>query len=168
MMTGRYDAAKYLLDNLWGAMVSNANYISGASWEYLAQDLSPSLGLFTSLSHPWGAAPTYILPQWIAGIRAVTPGYKTWVVEPAYNGFDLTWASAKVSTKVYGEISMKWSVNGTTLTVTINAPSNTSGSFQLPGRDSLGSYTLNGAQKQTDSKTVSLPGGQSIIAISTA
>jgi hypothetical protein len=168
MMAGRYDAAKYLLDNLWGAMVSNANYTSRASWEYLAQDLSPGLGLFTSLSHPWGGAPTYILPQWIAGIRAVTPGYKTWVVEPAYDGFDLTWASAKVSTKNYGDISVKWMLNETTLTVTINAPSNTSGSFQLPGRASLGSYTLNGAQKRTDSESVSLPGGQSVITISIA
>jgi hypothetical protein len=63
--------AKYLLDTLWGAaMVSQDAFYSGASWEYVGQNLTPGLSLFTSLSHPWGGAPSYLLTDYIAGESA--------------------------------------------------------------------------------------------------
>jgi hypothetical protein len=59
------DVAKDLLDNFWSKMVTQNEYFTGASWEYLFPDGSPGLGLYTSLSHPWGGAPTYLLPQYV-------------------------------------------------------------------------------------------------------
>lgn len=165
MMSQDYDPVSYLLDNLWGAMVTNDEFSSGASWEYVAQDLSPGLGLFTSLSHPWGGAPTYILPQWVTGVRAIMPGYKTWLVEPAYNGFNLSWAAAKVNT-LFGNLSAKWILNGTVLTVNIDAPQNTRGSFALPGRGSMESYVINGRKLETTAEFISLIPGRSVIIIS--
>jgi hypothetical protein len=41
----------------------------------------------------------------VAGIRAVTAGYKIWVIEPLYDGFDLTGTSARVSYKIRWYIS---------------------------------------------------------------
>src|ERR1700710_2246709 len=125
---------KYILDNLWGAaMVQNNHYGSGASWEYVGQDLTPGLGVFTSLSHPWGGAPTYILPEYVAGIRPISAGYKTWMIIPAYKGFGLDYAQATIKTG-YGPLSVHWTLGkGGKLTVKANAPKGTSGSVQLPG-----------------------------------
>ncbi|OHX00744.1 rhamnosidase-like protein [Colletotrichum incanum] len=56
--------AKELMTNLWGAMLPGATEAQnksavGTSWEYVnAATLQPGLGLFTSLSHPWGGAAT--------------------------------------------------------------------------------------------------------------
>ena len=76
------DVAKDLLDNFWSKMVTQNEYYTGASWEYLFPDGSPGIDLFTSLSHPWGSAPTYLLPQYVLGISSVDPGYKTWQFKP--------------------------------------------------------------------------------------
>ncbi|KAF1772283.1 Aldolase-type TIM barrel [Phytophthora cactorum] len=74
LQTGHTNEAAFLLDNLWDAMISNENYRSGASWEYVSQSLEPGLEEFTSLSHPWGGAPTYLLTNYVAGIRPVSLG----------------------------------------------------------------------------------------------
>lgn len=50
-------------------MLANNLTSSGASREYVNQDGDPGLGLFTSLSHPWGGAPTYLTTAWVAGLR---------------------------------------------------------------------------------------------------
>jgi hypothetical protein len=75
---------KYLLDNLWTTMLSANSYSSGASWEYVGQDGQPALGLFTSLSHPWGGAATYILTEYVTEIRPQTPGYETFLINPRH------------------------------------------------------------------------------------
>lgn len=156
---------KFLIDNLWTAMVSNDSTTTGASWEYVnAHDLSPGLELFTSLSHPWSGAPTYVLPQWIAGIRAVKPGYQQWVVVPGFDGFDLTYAKARVPTQ-YGSLSVEWTlISGSELDVVVSAPEGTSGSLSLPFGRVLGSWTLNGQQGQGGS-SIPLGSGSSNITI---
>jgi hypothetical protein len=119
--------AKYLLDNLWGAMVTNNSYNSGASWEYVGQAGEPGLSRYTSLSHPWGGAPTYILTHWIAGIRPVTPGYQTFIINPVIDGLGLRWAKGTIQTK-YGALSSSWSISGDDITFTVASPSGTTGS----------------------------------------
>lgn len=129
--------AVYMLEHLWGeSMVQKPRYATGASWEYVAQDQTPGLGLYTSLSHPWGGAPTYILPQYVAGIRSLAPGYKVFAIVPGYEGFNLTKASASVKT-VYGMLSAKWTLKNGQLTVTVSAPSGTSGTVELTGARAL-------------------------------
>lgn len=153
--------AKYLLDNLWAAML-NDKYSSGASWEYVAQDLSPGLGLFTSQSHPWGGAPTYVLTEQVAGIRAATPGHKSWIIQPAISGFDLDWAAASVKTQ-YGQLSVKWEISGSTLTVNVDAPRGTSGKLQLPSGTQIKSVQVNG--HKMPSTQIMLQGRSSVVTV---
>ncbi|KAJ5311999.1 hypothetical protein N7508_002829 [Penicillium antarcticum] len=102
---GKSEEARFLLENLWGAMVSNNATYSGASWEYVNQESNPGLGQYTSLSHPWGGAATYALTQNVMGIRPTEFGYKSWIVEPAYVGFGLDEVESTVPTP-YGDIKV--------------------------------------------------------------
>ncbi|KAJ5727471.1 hypothetical protein N7493_005291 [Penicillium malachiteum] len=120
----------FLLDYLWGAMISNDSTTSGASWEYVNQESQPGLGQFTSLSHPWGGAATYALTQYVAGIRPVGFGYKSWVVEPAYAGFGLDEVNATVPTP-HGPLSVAWTVQKDVVTVNVDAPAGTTGKLIL-------------------------------------
>ncbi|KAL4136526.1 hypothetical protein PRIC2_000058 [Phytophthora ramorum] len=130
LQTGHTDEAVFLLDNLWDTMVSNELYRSGASWEYVSQSLEPGLQEFTSLSHPWGGAPTYALTNYVAGIRPVEFGFRRWIVNPLASGLDIKSANATVSTP-YGSISAAWELVDTLLCVTITAPEGTEGVFEV-------------------------------------
>lgn len=124
-------AVTHLLDGLWGSMVNNDAYYSGASWEYVKPDGSPGIDLFTSLAHPWGAAPSYVLPEYLLGVRPMTPGYKSFVVRPAIGLLELSEASGRVPTS-FGAINVSWVVNGTRALVDIITPKGTSGLFEVP------------------------------------
>lgn len=130
LQLNRTAEVRYLFENLWAAMIKNKTTHSGASWEYVDTNLQPGLSRYTSLSHPWGGAPTYILTEYIAGIRPVTFGYKTWVIAPAYTGFDLKSASAQVTTP-YGVLKVQWSVANGKINTVVNAPPGTSGTFVI-------------------------------------
>ncbi|KAJ5605310.1 glycoside hydrolase family 78 protein [Penicillium lagena] len=151
--------AKYLLDNLWAAMLSD-KYGSGASWEYVGQNSAPGLSLFTSLSHPWCGAATYVLTEYIAGIRALTTGHKTWIIQPSFRGFDLDW----VAVTRYGQLSMKWTYDFNILTVEVTAPRGTSGKLKLPEDLKVEEVVVNG-KKKSNSDEISLQSGRSTVMI---
>jgi len=127
-----------LIKTLWTPMINNRSTDTGASWEYVSQDGTPGLGLFTSLSHPWGGAPTYLLTDWVAGIQGAERvqgfGYANWVVNP-YVGvtFGLKHVSARVVTALGGNLEVHWEVdeNVKSLQVTVRAPVTSSGVFEL-------------------------------------
>jgi hypothetical protein len=155
---------KLLLDQLWSAMVINETTSTGASWEYVNQQNQPGLGLYTSLSHPWGGAATYILTKYIAGIRPIEFGYKTWVIEPAWIGFNLTNVFTKIETP-FGPLSVSWEIivyasdDVESLHVQIVAPAGTSGQFIFNGsfRPSSSMATKRAAAKK---RTMYLEGGE--------
>ncbi|KAB8222926.1 Six-hairpin glycosidase-like protein [Aspergillus novoparasiticus] len=133
-----------LIKNLWSVMLplneSQNRTAVGASWEYVnAQTEQPGLSLFTSLSHPWGGAPTYILTEWAAGLRpAKGPdafGYRKWIVAPE-TGFQmgLKRAQAKVVTAFDGSLSVEWHVQDGKLYANITAPTSTEGQFVFRGK----------------------------------
>jgi hypothetical protein len=130
MQRKQAEPARFLLDNLWGAMIANETTNSGASWEYVNQESQPGYGQYTSLSHPWGGGATYALTQYVAGIRPVDFGYKTWMVDPAYAGFGLEWVNATVPTP-HGNLGVVWSVKGSIVWVEIDAPVGTNGTLKL-------------------------------------
>lgn len=106
-----------LAETFWPKMVTDNAFYTGTSWEYLFQDGSPGIGLFTSLAHPWGAAPTYIYTNYILGVRtewdSASKSYR-WIVDPAYEvaaGLGITWASGKVPLPGGGYIQMYWSTS---------------------------------------------------------
>ncbi|KAF4322393.1 hypothetical protein BBO99_00002972 [Phytophthora kernoviae] len=149
LMTGYTDEAAFLLDNLWDAMISNEEYCSGASWEYVSQSLEPGLEEFTSLSHPWGGAPTYALTNYVAGIRPTEFGFHRWIVNPLVTGLNITSANATVNTP-YGSLTAIWELSGNKLSVIITAPVGTEGDFEVAQLNSTGSVyqqSLNGTGK---------------------
>ncbi|KAI0144946.1 glycoside hydrolase family 78 protein [Pestalotiopsis sp. NC0098] len=129
-------ATQSLLDSLWMRMITNNETYTGASWEYLSTSGDPGLGLFTSLGHPWGGAPTYVLPEYVTGVRTAMGvegfGYKRWTFKPEL-GLDmgLVEASSEIMT-VFGQpIRASWKLAGKTLSVVVDAPNGTTGTFQI-------------------------------------
>lgn len=110
-------AIQDLSEVFWPKMVTQNEYYTGASWEYLYPDGSPGIGIFTSLSHPWGGAPTYIFSNYILGVRtewnAQAKRYE-WVFAPAWDiaeGLGLEWAKGKVPLSTGGYIEAEWNVS---------------------------------------------------------
>lgn len=127
-----------LLESLWSPMLSNPKTSTGASWEYVNLEGNPGLGLFTSLAHPWGGAPTYLLTEWAAGLRRTNGpsgyGYRNWLINPDVGlAMGLKTASARVVTAFNGSLSAKWTLDEGVVDVIINAPNNTSGVFEMAG-----------------------------------
>jgi hypothetical protein len=114
-------AITHLLDNLWGSMVRNNEYYSGASWEYVKPNGSPGIDFFTSLAHPWGAAPTYVLPEYLLGVAPTSPGYQTTTITPLIGYLNLLEVSGRVPTP-YGPIEVSWAVNGTITELRLSIP----------------------------------------------
>ncbi|PIA99991.1 hypothetical protein CB0940_03560 [Cercospora beticola] len=123
--------AKSLLDDFWSQMVTQEEYYSGASWEYEYPDGKPGIDLFTSLAHPWGAAPTYVLPQYVVGVTALEPGFKTWSFEPMIGALGLMNANATTWTPV-GPIEASWELVGKEAIVRARAPKGITGVLVLP------------------------------------
>jgi hypothetical protein len=133
--SGAWNTGQSLIRSLWGAMISDPKTTSGGSWEYVDQSGNPGYYLFTSLAHPWGGAPTYILTEWAAGIQTFPGlkgfGYGNWVVSPAAGlAMGISRASANVETP-YGSLSVAWELVSGTLNVTIDAPLVTNGTFKF-------------------------------------
>jgi alpha-L-rhamnosidase len=49
-----------------------------------------------SLCHAWGANPVYLFGKYLLGVKPLTPGYKTYLIEPSLAG--LQWIKGKVPT----------------------------------------------------------------------
>jgi len=49
-----------------------------------------------SLCHAWGANPVYLFGKYILGVKPLTPGYKTYLIEPSLAGLD--WIKGRVPT----------------------------------------------------------------------
>ncbi|GMF35523.1 unnamed protein product [Phytophthora lilii] len=150
LQTGHVDEAAFLLDNLWDAMISNELYRSGASWEYVSQSLEPGLQEFTSLSHPWGGAPTYTLTNYVAGIRPSEFEFRRCIVNPLMTGLDITITNATVNTP-YGALTAAWEIiHGDVLRVMISAPVGTEGTFEVTQLNStIFQRSVNGTREPT-------------------
>lgn len=134
-------------------------YYSGGTWEYLYPDGSPGIGLFTSLNHPWGSAPTYVLSEYILGIRPVEPGYKTWIFQPVLGlELGLVWAQGRVPLPGGQTIQARWDAQdgGNTTVLTVTAPHGTNGILSVKG---MQVKTINGHQCAGGLGKVTVQGG---------
>lgn len=146
--------AQNLLDDFWSEMVTQNEYFSGASWEYLTPEGAPGLGDYTSLAHPWGGAPTYVLPEYVLGVTPTSPGFVTWKLQPSLGAFGLTEAKGTVVTPK-GNILVGWKKEGDCWIVTVSAPKITKGTIVLidgfgiegAGEDVKESMQVNGGEK---------------------
>jgi hypothetical protein len=119
---------KNLLEVYWPVMVNQNQYYTGAPWEYVYPDGSPGIGIFTSLCHPWGGAPTYILSDYVLGVRREknsSTGAFEWVFDPIWDivdGLGLDWAKGRVPLLGGGYIEAEWKYSSTNATAPGSAP----------------------------------------------
>jgi hypothetical protein len=99
-----------------------------------------------SLCHAWGASPIYLLGKYYLGIKPLSPGYETYLVEPNLGG--LEWMQGKVPTPG-GEVQLYVSkgqlkVKGATGTGSLKFKSKTRPSTTLGTIESRGNneYSL--------------------------
>ncbi|KAF8861335.1 Six-hairpin glycosidase [Acephala macrosclerotiorum] len=108
---------KNLLDVYWPKMLNQNQYFTGCPWEYEYPDGSPGIGIFTSLCHPWGGAPTYILSDYVLGLRREldsATGEYGWVFDPVLElatGLGLTWVNGTVPLMGGGWIEAGWKID---------------------------------------------------------
>ncbi|MFJ8988835.1 alpha-L-rhamnosidase C-terminal domain-containing protein [Streptomyces sp. NPDC102279] len=136
--------AQELLHNVWGHMIAPGPNHTGTMWENISgSDGRPGLKSGTSLSHGWSTAPTSALSSYVLGVRPDTPGYTSWTVQP--HPGDLTWTRGRVPTP-HGDIDVRWSARTGTdrFSLTVKAPSNTSGTIAIPVSDKASTVAVNG------------------------
>lgn len=124
-------AIEHLLKDLWGSMVNNDEYSSGASWEYVHPDGSPGIDLYTSLAHPWGAAPTYVLPEYLIGVQPSSPGYKNITVTPMVGYLGLPAVNATIPTP-YGGVDVFWEAKDKDWLLIVQIPKGVQAELKFP------------------------------------
>lgn len=132
---GQAHAGLSLLLKLWGRM---AVQDPGTFWEAMntqGEPLALDHGALppgqTSLAHGWSAAPAYALPAYVAGVRAIAPGWKEWVIEPLAFSMGLRYVSVKVPTP-QGSIEATLKRMQGKYEAEVKAPSGTAGQIVLP------------------------------------
>jgi alpha-L-rhamnosidase len=129
LAAGHAQGALDLIRQVWGLMLPrNTPYYSGGCWEYVAQTGLPGLGPGTSLAHGWSSGATPALSMYVLGGRPLTPGYRTFLVEPQPG--DLAWARGRVPTP-HGPVAINWAT-GARFTLTIAVPPGTRGYAGVP------------------------------------
>lgn len=75
-----------LIESVWGPMAdtSSPNY-SGGHWEAMTAEGKPFYH-DTSLIHAWSSWPVFLLPQYVAGVRPLEPGWTKIQVAPVLSG----------------------------------------------------------------------------------
>ncbi|KAJ4332254.1 hypothetical protein N0V95_009709 [Ascochyta clinopodiicola] len=153
------DVSLSLLKTLWAPMAdpAGANY-TGCFWETLSPDGGPGLGDTTSLCHAWGAGLTSELSAYVLGVKAVTPGYREWVVEPVTLG--LAWAKDRVPVPG-GAIEVAWNATeGFVTRLEVQALEGTKGTVNLAAG---GGWKLGGELVSNPDGTFEVSGGRKIV-----
>lgn len=84
----------------------------------------------TSLAHGWSAGPTAMLSAYVLGMRPVSPGWKTWQVEPQPG--DLQFAQGTVGTP-FGKLGVRWDHSSKrSFRITVRAPHRATGTVSVP------------------------------------
>jgi alpha-L-rhamnosidase len=162
---GRPDLALSLLNTEWGWMASHDP--GGTTWEKI--ESGGGLSGFDSAAHAWSTGATSALSQYVLGAQPVTPGFRTWLVQPQPSG--LSWAQGQVPTPSSALVS-RWEVGSgnNSLRLTVAAPDGTSGTVAVPLLGSSrviaedghvvwnGSGPVGGAQASTDGTYVYFAG----------
>ena len=100
-------------------------------WDSMLPDGSINPGEMTSFNHYALGAVADFLHRVVAGLAPVEPGYRTILIRPRPGG-GLTSASAKIAT-TFGDASVSWRRNGTTLEVDVTVPDGASATVDVDG-----------------------------------
>jgi alpha-L-rhamnosidase len=143
---GDAEGALGLIRAVWSHMLPDTPFYSGCTFEALQPDGTPP-NAGASLAHGWGSGPTSALSKYVLGVRPVSPGYKTWLVEPQPG--DLTWAKGCVPTP-YGPIEVRWEKEGNEFVLRVEVPDGTLGSVGVPVSGSPDSLIVNGQKVKSE------------------
>ena len=81
--------------------------------------------------HAWSAAPGYVLPAFVLGVRPLAPGWKAVPVAP--QPVDLAWAEGSVPLPDAGVAKVAWQRDGDRLSVQVGVPEGVRAEVRLPG-----------------------------------
>ncbi|MCA8030965.1 alpha-L-rhamnosidase C-terminal domain-containing protein [Burkholderia cepacia] len=145
---------------VWGHMRAGSPYYSGATWEAIAPDGTPvppadAGNTYASLAHGWSSGPTSALSKYVLGVRPLSAGYRSWLVEPQPG--DLRWARGKVPTP-RGGIDVEWRASGGDFDLTVVVPPGTTGAVGVPVGDGRRTLVVNGRTVQADASFGGLQG----------
>ena len=126
-----------LIDRAWGTMLGLG---PSTFYEASRHDGTPAYEVGSqhdTVIHRWASGVGALLQQYVLGVEPVTPGFRSWRIEP--HGGTLNWAQGRVPTP-NGPLSAWWQWKGLVrarrgYTLTVSAPSGTTGSVALPVPD---------------------------------
>jgi hypothetical protein len=98
-----------ILKSCWGPMVDKSSqYYSGCHWELSNPDVTPHMGPFCSMAHPFSSLAVYQLSRYRLGLCPTTPGEATFEIKPIC-GFlqELEYVRGSVSTPS-GIVFLAW------------------------------------------------------------
>jgi hypothetical protein len=99
---------------------------AGSTMEAWTPALKPNL----TYSHPWSASPAFIVPGYLFGVSALTPGWRTVLIHPQPAA--LTSGSVQVPSP-RGPVSVRFTANGPSFTAEVDVPATATAGVALPG-----------------------------------
>jgi alpha-L-rhamnosidase len=99
---------------------------AGSTMEAWTPAIKPNL----TYSHPWAASPAFIVPDYLFGVSALSPGWQTMLVRP--QPASLTSGTAQVPT-ARGTVTVKFTRSGTRFTTEVDVPVTVTAEVALPG-----------------------------------
>lgn len=125
-MGGDVDSALEQIDRLYGWMSSHDPGVT--VWEGIGPNGVPYEGGFTSMAHGWSSGIVPLSINYLLGVKATGPGFRTWSVKPVPGR--LSWARGRVTTPK-GPIEVEWR-KGEEFSLAIDAPKGTRGRISVP------------------------------------
>ncbi|AXJ08846.1 family 78 glycoside hydrolase catalytic domain [Arthrobacter sp. PM3] len=133
--TGHLDAAYRLLlqteNPSWLYPVTMGATTIWERWDSMLPDGTINPGEMTSFNHYALGAVVDWLHRTVGGLAPLEPGYRRILVAPRPGG-GLEWAETSLETP-HGPASVRWEIDGDTLTVTVEVPEGTEAVLRLPG-----------------------------------
>ncbi|MEK7413073.1 MAG: family 78 glycoside hydrolase catalytic domain [Planctomycetota bacterium] len=109
---------RQVADNIaaaWGRMT-----LTGATSFWETPRGGDDFACAASLSHAWSALPVYYHQAWVLGVRPLTPGFRSFVINPYADRF--AHAEGRIPTPA-GPISIRWERTADGLELTASGPS---------------------------------------------
>ncbi len=130
--------ARELLDRYWGAIIRAGHTTLPEFWHTGYRDGLQFRTTSSSLCHPFGAGPAYLLPEYILGVQTAAPGWRKAIIQPLAMG--LQWAQGRIPTPA-GAIEIGWEKSDARWELEVFLPPGMSAELVLPrlswGRERL-------------------------------
>ncbi len=135
--SGRDQEALDLIKRCWGAMAKQDPNFS--DWEWIGPKGKPDKPT-TSLAHAWSAGSSFLLSEWVIGVRPTEPGFAHYLVDPHPNG--INWAQGAVPSP-RGLLEVNWKDAPEKFEISLSLPAGTGPRVNMPGKGDSVKVMLN-------------------------